>query len=196
MSRKRGWDDSKVYRTTRCLSSGGNGRHRGAYPGRFPNGFINWIKEMGWWGDERVYLCSGPVDDEAAIRVDVRPEVNPTHCEDARNTSLPNESADFVLIDPPYTKELAERFYDTKKHYHGINAFAKEAGRIVKPGGLIVTLTYEIPKRITGCDFIAVCGVYTVPMTGYMRCLTVSRKTGNLSLRAKRLKNHQIGLSL
>ena len=176
MSRKRGWDSSNIYRTTRCLSSSGSGRHRGKYPGRSPNGFIKWIKEMGWWGDERVYLCSGPVDDEHSIRVDVRQEVNPTHCEDARKTTLPSESADFVLIDPPYTKDLAERLYDTKKHYAGINAFAKEAARIVKPGGLVLTLTYEIPKRLPGCEFIAVCGVYTVPMTGYMRCLTVSRK--------------------
>ncbi len=133
---------------------------------------------MDWWGDERVYLCSGPVGDNQAIRVDVRPEVNPTHIEDARNTSLENESADFVLIDPPYTKDLADKYYGTKKDYHGINVFTKEAARIVKPGGLILTLTYEIPKRIPGCDFIAVCGVYTVPMTGYMRCFTVSRKTG------------------
>ena len=195
MSRKQGRDSSGVYRTTRCLSSSGHGKNRGKYPGRFPNGFIKWIKEMGWWGNERVYLCSGPVNDEQAIRVDVRPEVNPTHCEDARNTSLQNESADFVIIDPPYTKELAERFYDTKKHYAGINAFTKEAGRIIKPGGLIVTLTYEIPKRLPGCDFIAVCGVYTVPMTGYMRCLTVSRKMGELTL-VKRRKSGQVGLNL
>ena len=181
MSRRRAQDPSNIYRTTRCLSAGGNGRNRGAYPGRFPGGFIRWIQEMGWWGSERVYLCSGPVEDEHAIRVDVRPEVNPTHCEDARKTSLPSESADFVLIDPPYTKELAERLYDTKKHYAGINAFVKEAARIVRPGGLILTLTYEIPKRPKDCEFIAVCGVYTVPMTGYMRCLTVSRKQENKS---------------
>lgn len=183
MSRKRGWDDNEVFRTTKCLSSSGGGK----YPGGFPNGFIKWIREMGWWGDERVYLCSGPIEDRDAIRVDVRPEVNPTHCEDARNTSLPDESADFVLIDPPYTKELADSYYGTKKYYSGINGFTKEAARIVKPGGLILTLTYEIPKRIPRCDFIAVCGVYTVPMTGYMRCFTVSRKQeaeqqGTLSL--------------
>ena len=196
MSRKNGWDASQIYRTTRCLSSAGSGRNRGAYPGRFPNGFIKWIKEMGWWGEERVYLCSGPVDDPLAIRVDVRPEVNPTHCEDARKTSLLDESADFVLIDPPYTKDLAERFYDTKKHYAGINAFTKEAARLVKPGGLIVTLTYEIPKRIIGCDFIAVCGVYTVPMTGYMRCLTVSRKSGDYVEPRRDLQNGQGELGL
>ena len=194
MSRKRGWDDSEVYRTTKCLSSAGHGKNRGKYPGKFPNGFIKWIKEMDWWGDKRVYLCSGPVDDEQAIRVDVRPEVNPTHLEDARHTSLENESADFVLIDPPYTKDLADKYYGTGKQWSWINAFTKEAARIVRTGGLILTLTYEIPRRIPGCDFIAVCGVYTVPMTGHMRCFTVSRKTGE-PIEPKRTANPQEVLS-
>lgn len=137
---------------------------------------MKWVRVMEWWGDDRVYLCAGMVEDPGSICVDIRPEANPTHLEDARHTSLESESADWVMIDPPYSKQLAKDLYGTEKHYAGINAFTKEASRIVKPGGLIVTLTYEIPKRLPGCDFIAVCGVYTVPMTGYMRCLTVSRK--------------------
>jgi hypothetical protein len=116
------------------------------------------------------------VDDKDALRVDVRPEVNPTHLEDATKTSIPSSSCDFVMIDPPYSEQLAHDLYGTRKHYHGINSFTKEAERICSPGGLIVTLSYEIPKRIPGCDFIAVVGVYTMPFCGYMRCFTVSRK--------------------
>jgi len=169
------WDASKVFRTTKCFgaSTQKNGQD---FIGAFPNGFLKWLRDNGWWGQDRVYLCAGVVRDESAIRVDIRPEMNPTHCEDARKTSLPDESADIVILDPPYSEDLADRLYGTKEHYAGINAFTKEAARIVRPGGLVITLTYEIPKRIKGCDFIAVCGVYSVPATSYMRCFTVSEK--------------------
>ena len=163
---------SNVYRTTKCFGVNGQGNIKGA----FPKGFLKWIKKMGWWGEKRCYLCAGLVDDKDSIRVDVRPEVNPTHIEDARNTSIPSNSVDWIMIDPPYTKLLAKKYYNTEKYYHGINTFTKEAERICNFGGLILTLSYEIPKRIKNCDFIAVVGVYTVPFTGYMRCFTVSRK--------------------
>lgn len=178
MSIREKHDMSNVYRTTRCFSAKGHGVNAGNYAGMFPQGFIKWIQKMGWWGEDRVHLCSGMVDDKDAIRVDIRPDINPTHCEDARHTSLKDASADCVIIDPPYSKELAEKLYGTEKHYGWINSFVKEAVRIVRPDGLIITLSYEIPKRPKNCDFIAVCGIYTVPMTGYMRCLTVSRKRG------------------
>ncbi len=194
MSRKRDWDASEVYRTTKCFGSWSRNKDGTHYNGAFPAGFMKWIRTMEWWGDERVYLCAGMIEDPQSIRIDIRPEVNPTHTEDARHTSLGDESADWVMLDPPYSKQLAKDMYDTEKYYSGINGFAKEAARIVKPGGLILTLTYEIPKRIPGCDFIAVCGVYTVPMTGYMRCFTVSRKTGE-PIEPKRTANPQEVLS-
>jgi len=165
-----------IYRTTRCFSAKGHGINAGNYAGVFPQGFLKWVHEMGWWGYRRCYLCSGMVEDSEAVRVDILPETNPTHCEDARHTSLPSEEFDWVMIDPPYSKELAAKLYGTENHYGWINSFTKEAGRIVKTGGLVLTLSYEVPKRILGFGFIAVCGIYTVPMTGYMRCFTVSRK--------------------
>lgn len=162
----------KIYRTTKCFGVNGQGNCAGS----FPKGFISWIKKMNWWGEARCYLCAGKVDDLESLRVDVRPEVNPTHLEDASHTTIKDSSCDFVMIDPPYTKELARDYYGTAAAYHGINVFTKEAERICKPNGLILTLSYEIPKRIPNCEFIAVVGVYTVPMCGYMRCFTVSRK--------------------
>jgi hypothetical protein len=116
------------------------------------------------------------IDDKDSLRVDVRPETKPTHLEDAAHTSIEDSSCDFVMIDPPYTHDLARDYYGTATVYHGINVFTKEAERICKPDGLILTLSYEIPKRIPNCEFIAVVGVYTMPFCGYMRCFTVSRK--------------------
>ena len=161
-----------IFRTTKCFGVNGQGK----YAGRFPKGFLRWVEEQGWWGKQRVYLCAGMVEDSHAVRVDIRPQVEPTLLEDARHTSLLDCSADWIMIDPPYTKQLAKEYYDTEEYYAGIDTFTKEAERICNPGGLVITLSYEIPKRIKNCEFIAVCGIYTVPFTGYMRCFTVSRK--------------------
>jgi hypothetical protein len=161
-----------IFRTTKCFGVDGQAKCKGG----FPKGFVKWLKEMGWWGKKRVYLCSGAINDESAITVDIRPEVNPTLVEDARKTSIKSDSCDLVIIDPPYTKELSKELYGTEKYYGGINAFANEASRICQPGGKIITLSYEIPKRVKDSEFIAVCGIYTIPFTGYMRCLTVSVK--------------------
>ncbi len=169
------WNPESIFRTTKCF---GCFTGKNSYNGKFPNGFLKWIKEKGWWGQERVHLCSGKVEDPDSIKIDIKPEVNPTFIEDARNTSLKDNSADWVMIDPPYSKELAKKLYNTEKHFAGINAFTKEAVRICKPNGLVLTLSYEIPKRLRGCEFIAVCGIYTIPFTSYMRCFTVSKKGG------------------
>lgn len=139
---------------------------------------MKWVKEMGWWGQARVFLCSGGIDDIQALTVDIRPEMKPTNLEDARHTTITSEYADWVMLDPPYSKQLAKELYNTEEHYAGINAFLKEAVRITRAGGLICTLSYEIPKRLPDCEFIAVCGVYSIPATSYMRCFTVSQKKG------------------
>ena len=167
------FDNSKIFRTTKCFGAKGINKYKGG----FPAGFLKWLKEMGWLiGEKRCYLCAGMVDDKEAIRVDIKKECNPTHLEDARKTSLPDNEFDVVILDPPYTKELARDLYGTEDYYAGINALTNEAVRICKPGGKIITLTYEIRKRLKDCDFIAVCGIYQVPAMSYMRCLTVSVK--------------------
>ena len=62
-----------VYRTTKCFGVNGQGQIKGA----FPKGFLKWIKENGWIGQKRCYLCAGMVDDKEAMRVDIREEVKP-----------------------------------------------------------------------------------------------------------------------
>jgi len=165
------WNKEDVYRTTKCFSPRNNG-----YPGGFPQGFIRYLKTMGWWGEKRCYLCSGKVEDPDSIRVDLEPSVNPTHLEDASNTSLEGESFDCVIIDPPYSKDLAEKLYKKGKYFKGINAFTKEGNRILKHGGLIISLSYEIPNRPKNCDLIACVGVYQVMGVSWMRCLAVWKK--------------------
>jgi len=171
MKDKLQWKKEDVFRTTKCFSPMTNG-----YAGGFPVGFLKYLKENDWWGKKRVYLCSGKVDDKEAIRVDIKEECNPTHLEDARNTSLKDNISDCIIIDPPYSKELAKSMYGTEKYWSWINSFTKEALRLCKEGGLIITFSYEVPKRIKDCDLVACIGVYQAMSVAYMRCLTVWRK--------------------
>ena len=162
-----------IVRTTKCFTIGTNG-----YPGGFPRGFLVWLQQQGWWGNNRVYLCGGGVkaQDPKGVTVDIKPETHPDYCEDATATSLPNQCTDCVIIDPPYSRDLAHSLYNTAPVWKSINAFTREAYRLVQVGGLIVTLTYEVPKQIKGCTILAVCGVYQIMNTCNMRCLVVFRR--------------------
>lgn len=164
------WKKEDVFRTTKCFSPRNNN-----YPGGFPIGFLNWIKELDFWKENRCYLCSGAVDDKESIRVDLNPAVKPTHLEDAGNTSLKENSFDWIMIDPPYSKELAKSLYDLN-FYKSINYYTKEANRLIKKDGLILTLSYEIPKRIKNTNLLACCGIYQTINVANMRCFTVWKK--------------------
>lgn len=172
------WDPEKISRGTKCFGS----FHGSKCFGAFPKGFIKWVTKMGWLLDNRCYLCSGLIDDPKSFRVDIRPETNPNLVADATNTGLPDNKFNCVIVDPPYSKELAEKLYNTEKYYYSIDKFAKEAARICKPGGNVVMLSYEVPRRIKGGNFIAVWGVYVIPTKQHMRCLAVWQKNSQGAL--------------
>ena len=160
-----------ISRGTKCFSA----FHGTDTQGAFPKGFLPWVKEMGWVNGNVCHLCSGRVKGEG-FRIDIRPEMEPDLVADARATGLPDEQFTSVLIDPPYSEDLAHKLYGTREHFGSINQFVKEGVRLVKPNGTVVTLSYEIPKIPKGCELIAVWGIYTVPHTAFMRCFAVFRK--------------------
>jgi len=191
-------DHKKVSRGTKCFSA----QSATGYPGSYPVGFLEWLQEMGWWGDKRIHLCAGGVGriDPDSVRVDIQEEVEPslhglnrdeggacsknlkatpTIIADARDTGLDPESYNWVGIDPPYSKELAEKLYGTGNVYSGIQVFAQEGWRLLEPGGLLVTFSYAISDRPShDADLIACWGIYQIPNVRNMTCLNVWRKRG------------------
>jgi hypothetical protein len=162
-----------VSRGTKPFVSGTNG-----FGGGFPRQFLPWVRKMGWLelGEKNVcWLCSGGID-QPGFKVDIRAEANPDLVCDASKTTLPPNKFKCVIIDPPYSRELAKKLYGTPEFYHSINAFLDEGARIARPGGNIITLSYECPKIPEGCDLLAVWGVYQVPLISWMRCFCVFRK--------------------
>lgn len=182
------WSKELVDRGTKCFSPRNNG-----YPGGYPLGFLTWLQGKGWWGDVRLHLPCGLVADTypgEVHRVDVKapPITNATVVFDATvKENLPTaweESFDFVAIDPPYSADLAESLYDTREVFGSIDKFVKCAAPAVRPGGLLLTLSYLPPKRPgTDFDLIACWGIYQAMSVSYMRCFQVWRRRGESNQR-------------
>ena len=172
------------------------------YPGGYPVGYLSWCQKNGWWGDRRIHLCAGGVIDPEADKVDIQRNTIPGdstgnrgHAQntdgsyqttaniiaDGRDTKLAPNQYDAVFIDPPYSLDLAYRLYGlkAKDNYSGMFAFLKEAYRLCKPGGLIITLSYEIPPIVADLELIARYGVYQIPSVRNMSGHFVFRKPGD-----------------
>lgn len=189
-----------VSRGTKAFSA----RSESGYPGSFPVNFLKWVQSNGWWGDRRVYLCCGGVKDDEADRVDIQSEIavevngrrgrNATVQRsrtlmttaniigDARDTGIEANTYDWCMLDPPYTRALAESMYGTDEVYSDVNMFVKEAVRLCKPGGYICCLHYDIPKTPKECDLVAIWGVYQIPAVRYMTAFLVYQKKGEREL--------------
>ena len=178
------WDHTEVSRGTKCFSPMNNG-----YPGGYPVGYLDWCRENGWWGDKRLHVPCGMVDDTDSIRIDVKADgTNATHVFDARDANLwrvfgsvdnPHTTFNCIMIDPPYTKELAKNLYDTEEFYSGIDSFVNPCLPYLEPGGLLITLSYAVPKRPGNLNLIASWGIYQAVSVSHMRCFNVWQKNGD-----------------
>ena len=120
-----------------------------------------------------LHLCSGSM--LTGVCVDVRPEVNPDIVADCRDVPLPDASFDFILSDPPYSKEYAANLYGTEKSYPMPGQIAKEALRLLRPGGAFGLLHFQVPIIKKPMEMIGVFGISTG--MGYaIRAWTLCRK--------------------
>ena len=126
----------------------GLGPNLTGYPGGYPNGFLQACRRYGYWGDRRLHVCSGTVQD--GITLDIKREIvssetsgskvyHPTVRADA-SKGLPfrDGAFDAVFIDPPYSDEKAKELYGLP--LLSVPNLLKEAVRVVRPGGFVVIL--------------------------------------------------------
>ena len=106
-----------------------------------------------------LHLCSGSV--EVGVRVDIRPEVSPDIVADCRNVPLPDASFDWIMSDPPYSEEYAKNLYGTEKHYPKPGQILKEASRLLRPGGRVGLLHFQVPMSRPPLKLVGVWGVTT-----------------------------------
>ena len=152
-------------------------------PGSFPRGFVNAVKRK-WWGQKRLWVCSGGFHDPSGICVDIRSDMEPTVFADACALPFPSSSFDFVLADPPYSEAEAESLYGLP--YLSMTKCINEMIRVCKPGGRVLLLHRLIPGANSQTDtgkmeVEAVVGVGVLGAWANIRALTVFRKRHELS---------------
>jgi SAM-dependent methyltransferase len=143
------------------------------------------MKKKGWWGEKRLWMFSGSFKDPTGTTVDINPAVEPDVIANCEALPFPDESFDFVMLDPPYSELEARELYNLD--YCNIFKVINEASRVTRPGGTMAILHRLAPfhapqesehKRRMNC--VAVVGVYTIAGYVNMRALTVWRKRENL----------------
>lgn len=129
--------------------------------GGYPRGFLDAMyPTLGVTDPTRVlHLCSGSV--RVGVRVDIRPEMEPTVVADVRHLPFADESFDWIMADPPYSEGYADNMYDTLSVYPTPASVIKEAARVLRPGGRVGILHFITPASppslalvgIWGCTF-------------------------------------------
>lgn len=153
-------------------------------PGSFPQGFVDWVRRE-WWGKKRLWMCSGGFSDPEGVMVDIRPQTRPTIVGDATRLPLKADTFDFVLADPPYSKEEAQKLYGTENP--SVLGLIVEGARVLKPGGHFLFLHRLVPghdPRIPdNLELLAVVGVAVTAHWTNLRALTVFRKIHGLDFK-------------
>lgn len=136
--------------------------------GGYPKGFLAWAYRTLTRDPHHpvdparvLHLCSGSV--RVGVRVDIRPEMEPDIVADVRAVPLPDQSFDWVMSDPPYTPEYAANLYGTAEHYPRPQQILRESARLLRPGGRVGILHFQVPMIPpgTGLRVVNVWGITT-----------------------------------
>ena len=145
--------------------------------GGYPIGFLRRAFEIMEVDDPDavLHLCSGSL--LRGVTVDIRPDMNPTVCCDARHTPFPDASFRWILMDPPYSEEYARNLYGTGDAYPQPGELLREATRLLVPGGRVGLLHFQVPMFRKPLRLLGVWGITTG--LGYaIRAFSVMEKMG------------------
>lgn len=115
--------------------------------GGYPIGFLKYAYRVMRVTDPSkvLHVCSGSM--KTGIRVDIRKETKPDYCCDVRN-GLPFKDNSFrwIMADPPYSADLADKLYGTGDAYPSPHVLVDECLRVLKPGGMLGFMHHMVPK--------------------------------------------------
>ena len=143
--------------------------------GGYPLGFLEraYVTLGGADPDKVLHLCSGSM--RRGVRVDIRPEMEPDIVADCRAVPLPDESFDWIMADPPYSEDYATNLYGTGVDYPKPGQILREATRLLRPGGMVGLLHFQVGMSRPPLQLVKVYGV-TTGMGYAIRAWSVYRK--------------------
>lgn len=122
--------------------------HFGDFPegGGYPLRFLSKAYEiLGVTNPHKVlHVCSGSM--KIGVRVDIRPEIKPTIVANALALPFADDTFEWIMADPPYSKDYAQNLYKTGEHYPDPHRLADECLRVLKPGGRLGFMHHIVPK--------------------------------------------------
>ena len=129
--------------------------------GGYPKKFLELaFSDLGVTDQNKVlHLCSGSM--RSGVRVDIRPEMQPSVVADVRNLPFADASFDWVMADPPYSKEYAENLYGVGAYYPTPAEILREATRVLRVGGRIGLLHFIVPMFRKPLKLLKVRGITT-----------------------------------
>ena len=135
--------------------------HFGPFPegGGYPLGFLERAYEiLRVTAPQRVlHVCSGSM--LTGVRVDIRPSTNPTVVADVLHLPFRDETFQWVMADPPYSREYAENLYGTGEMYPDPHQLCEECLRVLKPAGMLGFFHHIVPKFRKPGHLIKVYGI-------------------------------------
>lgn len=155
---------------------GNDYRVKSTYYGGYPAGYLKRIKSL--FPDKRnvLHLFSGKVDTETfpGKTVDVNPDNNPDYLDDAQTLkSVPLETFDLVMADPPYSVEDSDHYQTTMVKRNVVMA---TLGARLPTGAHVVWLDQVLPMWKKTC-FKLVAAIGMVKSTNHrFRIISIFEK--------------------
>lgn len=127
--------------------------------GGYPKGFLEWAwEEMGVTDPSRVlHLCSGSL--RTGVRLDIRLSTMPSVVGDCVATPFKDRSFDWIMADPPYSEEYANNLYGCQSAYPTPYKIVMEACRLLRPGGLLGLMHFQVPYFRKPMKLLGVYGI-------------------------------------
>ena len=139
---------------------GNNYRVRSTYYGGYPAGYLRRVKALFPDKKKVLHLFSGKVDTQIfpGATVDINPDNAPDYVDDAQTLrSVPLESFDLVMADPPYSVEDCDHYKTTMVKR---NLVMRTLGERLSPGAHVVWLDQVLPMyKKTQFKMVAVIGM-------------------------------------
>ncbi len=144
------------------------------YIGSFPLHFeIKLLRELNLDPEKHKLLQPFGGKAKYGYRMDVKDEVVPDIKGDAHVLPFKDETFDMVLLDPPYSTDLAKRLYGTKAVH--FKQYTQEAVRVCKDGGYVIIYHWYATPSVKNTLLVKRIFLET-RMNHHLRCIHIHRK--------------------